>query len=305
MNPEAAKRRETMVGERKIRKRVVVTLFLLPGLVGLIAFNLYPILMSAYVSLTDWDLLTKAEFVGLKNYAEVFANEKSRHAMLNTFKFIIGYIPVILITSLALAVLLNQRIRFQAFYRASVFIPVITSWVAVSIIWRWILNGQSGLLNYLLSLIGIDGPIWLQDFFWAMPSIIMVTVWKDVGFFAIILLAGLQEISEDYYEAAQIDGASPFQQLMKISIPMVTPALFFVVIISLINSFQLFDQVLVMTNGGPAGSTSTMVEQVYKNAFQNHKMGFASAQSWVLFVMILIVTLIQYQLQKRWVVYDR
>ncbi|MDQ6421012.1 sugar ABC transporter permease [Paenibacillus sp. LHD-117] len=257
-----------MVGVRKTRRWVTITLFLLPGLVGLIAFNLYPIVMSAFVSFTDWDLLTEPEYVGFDNYIDVFTGEKSRLAILNTFTFIIGYIPIILIASLALALLLNRKIRFLSFYRAAVFIPVITSWVAVSIIWRWILNGQNGLLNYLLSLVGVQGPIWLQDFFWAMPSIVMVTVWKDVGFFAIIILAGLQDISEDYYEAAKIDGAGTFQQLIKISIPMVTPSMFFVVIISLINSFQLFDQVLVMTGGGPAGSTSTMVEQVYRNAFQ-------------------------------------
>jgi multiple sugar transport system permease protein len=294
-----------MVGEKKFGKWTVIIVFLSPGLIGLLLFNLYPIIMSAYISLTDWDLLTKAEYVGFVNYIDVFTEEKSVNAILNTFKFILGYIPLILITSLTLAILLNRKIRFLPLYRAAVFIPVITSWVAVSIIWRWILNGQSGLLNYMLSLVHIQGPIWLQDFFWAMPSIIMVSVWKDVGFFAIILLAGLQEISDDYYEAAQIDGASAMQQLLKISIPMISPALFFVVVISLINSFQLFDQVLVMTNGGPAGSTSSMVEQIFKNAFKSNRMGFAAAQSWVLFTLILVVTLIQYQLQKRWVVYDR
>jgi multiple sugar transport system permease protein len=167
------------------------------------------------------------------------------------------------------------------------------------------LNGQSGLINYLLSLLNIDGPVWLQDFFWSMPAIIMVSVWKDIGFISIILLAGLQEIPEDYYESARIDGASAFQQLVKISIPLLTPALFFVVIISLINSFQLFDQVIVMTNGGPAGSTSSIVLEIFNNAFKSNRMGFASAQSWVLFIMIFIVTIIQNQIQKRWVTYDR
>jgi multiple sugar transport system permease protein len=215
------------------------------------------------------------------------------------------YLPTILCLGLLLAIMLNRKISGLKFYRAAVFVPVITSWVAVSIVWRWLLNGQSGLFNYLLSLVGIEGPVWLQDFFWAMPSIVMVSVWKDLGFVAIILLAGLQDIPDDYYEAAQIDGASSIQQLVKISIPMLTPALFFVVIISLINAFQLFDQVLVMTNGGPAGSTSSMVEQIFKNAFKSNRMGFAAAQSWVLFMLIFIVTLVQYQLQKMWVVYER
>jgi multiple sugar transport system permease protein len=294
-----------MAGERKLVKWVVITLFLLPSLIGLLMFNLLPILSSAYISFTDWDLLTDAKWVGLQNYKDVFTEEKSLNAIGNTFKFIAGYLPLILILGVLLAVLLNRKIKGLKFYRAAVFVPVITSWVAVSIIWRWLLNGQSGLFNYLLSLIHIQGPVWLQDFFWAMPSIIAVSVWKDLGYVTIILLAGLQEVPEEYYEAAEIDGATPQQQLLHISIPMLTPALFFVVIISMINSFQLFDQVMVMTGGGPAGSTSTMVEQIFKNAFKSNRMGFASAQSWVLFALIFVVTLVQNQWQKRWVTYER
>jgi multiple sugar transport system permease protein len=294
-----------MVGERKLVKWAVITLFLLPSLIGLLMFNLLPILSSAYISFTDWDLLTDAKWVGLQNYKDVFTEEKSLNAIGNTFKFIAGYLPLILILGVLLAVLLNRKIKGLKFYRAAVFIPVITSWVAVSIIWRWLLNGQSGLFNYLLSLVHIQGPVWLQDFFWAMPSIIAVSVWKDLGYVTIILLAGLQEVPEEYYEAAEIDGATPLQQLLHISIPMLTPALFFVVIISMINAFQLFDQVMVMTGGGPAGSTSTMVEQIFKNAFKSNRMGFASAQSWVLFALIFVVTLVQNQWQKRWVTYER
>jgi multiple sugar transport system permease protein len=294
-----------MVGERKLVKWAVIMLFLLPSLIGLLMFNLLPILSSAYISFTDWDLLTDAKWVGLQNYKDVFTEEKSLNAIGNTFKFIAGYLPLILILGVLLAVLLNRKIKGLKFYRAAVFVPVITSWVAVSIIWRWLLNGQSGLFNYLLSLVHIQGPVWLQDFFWAMPSIIVVSVWKDLGYVTIILLAGLQEVPEEYYEAAEIDGATPLQQLLHISIPMLTPALFFVVIISMINAFQLFDQVMVMTGGGPAGSTSTMVEQIFKNAFKSNRMGFASAQSWVLFALIFVVTLVQNQWQKRWVTYER
>jgi multiple sugar transport system permease protein len=250
-------------------------------------------------------MLSSPKFVGFDNFAKVFTDEKSYTSLLNVFKFIGGYLPLVLILGTLLAVLLNQKLRGVKFYRAMIFIPVITSWIAVSIVWRWFLNGQSGLINYFLSLVGITGPIWLQDFHWALPAVIGVTVWKDVGFVAIILLAGLQEISDDYYEAAQIDGASSLKQLFKITLPLLTPALFFVMTISLINSFQLFDQVIIMTGGGPAGSTSTIVEQVYKNAFMNNKMGFAAAQSWVLFAIIFVVTIVQNQLQKRWVVYDK
>ncbi|MBE9917548.1 sugar ABC transporter permease [Paenibacillus donghaensis] len=294
-----------MVGQNKWMKRTAILVFLLPSLIGLLLFQLIPMITSGVISFTDWNMLSPAKFVGFDNFVKVFTDEKSYTSLLNIFKFIVGYIPLVLIFGTFLAVLLNRKLRGIKFYRAMIFIPVITSWIAVSIVWRWFLNGQSGLVNYFLSWFGIQGPIWLQDFHWALPAIIAVTVWKDVGFVSIILLAGLQEISDDYYEAAQIDGASSWIQFFKITLPLLTPAMFFVMTISLINSFQLFDQVMIMTGGGPAGSTSTIVEQVYKNAFLNNKMGFASAQSWVLFAIIFIVTVIQNQLQKRWVVYDK
>lgn len=297
-----------MVGQRKWSRRIAAFLFLLPALIGLLAFQLLPMVSSVVISFTDWDLLTKwtqMHFIGWDNYSEVFKDEKSYTSIKNVFLFLIGYMPLITILGTLFAVLLNRSIRGIKFYRAAVFIPVITSWVAVSIVWRWLLNGQSGLVNYLLAQIGIQGPIWLQDDHWALIAIIAVTIWKDIGFVSIILLAGLQDISEDYYEAADLDGASAWSKLWRITVPMLSPTLFFIVTISLINSFQLFDQVLIMTNGGPAGATSTIVEQVYKNAFQFNKMGFAAAQSWVLFLIIFTVTMIVQRLQRRWVVYER
>lgn len=293
-----------MVGENKLKKLLVIILFLLPSLGGVIFFNLLPIGISALVSLTDWDLLGKPDFVGLSNYIKVFTEEKSYIAFANIFKFLIGYIPLVLGLGLLFAVLLNLNLKGVKAYRTMFFIPVITSWVAVSIIWRWLLNGNTGLINYLLSLIGVQGPVWLSDFFWAMPAVIMASVWKDVGFVTIILLSGLADISNEYYEAARIDGASALHQFFRITIPLLTPTIYFVLVISLINSFQLFDQVMVMTGGGPAGSTSTMVEQIYKNAFNNYKMGFAAAQSWILFIVIFISTIVMNRLQKRWVSYE-
>jgi multiple sugar transport system permease protein len=297
-----------MVGQRNWNRRIAAFVFLLPALIGLLAFQLLPMVSSVVISFSDWDLLTKwtqIHFIGWDNYAEVFDNEKSYTSIKNVFIFLVGYMPLITALGTFFAVLLNRNIRGIKFYRAAVFVPVITSWVAVSIVWRWLLNGQSGLINYLLSQIGVQGPIWLQDDTWAMVAIIAVTIWKDIGFVSIILLAGLQDISEDYYEAADLDGASAWRKLWQITIPLLSPTLFFIITISLINSFQLFDQVLIMTNGGPAGATSTIVEQVYKNAFQFNKMGFAAAQSWVLFVIIFAVTMVLQQLQKRWVVYER
>ena len=294
-----------MVGQNKLSKMMVIIGFLLPSLAGLLLFQLIPMLSSAVISFTDWDLLTKAKYVGVDNYVEALQDEKTLTSLRNIIQYIIGYIPAVLVFGLLLAVLLNRNLRGIKLYRMFIFVPVITSWVAVSIVWRWLLNGQNGLINYLLSLIGIQGPVWLQDFVWAMPSVIAVSVWKDIGYVTVILLAGLQDISEDYYEAATIDGAGGFQQFFRITLPLLTPNIFFVLVISLINGFQLFDQVLVMTGGGPAGQTSTIVQQIYGNAFQSYKMGFASAQSWILFLIIFIVTILQQKLQKRWVTYDR
>ena len=293
-----------MVGENKVKKFIVIVAFLLPSLLSMVLFNLLPIVISAIVSFTDWDLLGKPNFVGLENYIKVFTEEKSFIAIANIFKFLIGYIPIVLGLGLIFAVLLNRNIKGARIYRGMFFVPVITSWVAVSIIWRWLLNGNTGIVNYLLSLIGIQGPVWLSDFFWAMPAIVMVSVWKDIGFVTIILLSGLADISSEYYEAAEIDGANVINQFFKITLPLLTPTIYFVLVILLINSFQLFDQVMIMTGGGPAGSTSTMVEQIFKNAFTRNKMGFAAAQSWILFMIIFCVTLAMNKLQKRWVNYE-
>ncbi|WP_040949213.1 carbohydrate ABC transporter permease [Gorillibacterium massiliense] len=294
-----------MVGQKRLAKFAVIFLFLLPSLAGLVLFQIVPMIASAAISFTNWDMLTKAHFIGWDNYREALHDERSLTSLGNIVQFIAGYLPSVIILGMLLAVLLNRKMRGVKLYRVFVFVPVITSWVAVSIVWRWLLNGQSGFVNYLLSLVGIHGPVWLQSFTWAMPAIIAVTVWKDMGYVTIILLAGLQEISDEYYEAALIDGAGSFQRFFRVTLPLVTPSLFFVLVISMINGFQLFDQVMVMTNGGPAGRTSTLVQQIYENAFQGNKMGFASAQSWILFLIIFAVTIVQQSLQKRWVTYER
>lgn len=293
-----------MVGENKLNKGIFITLFLLPSLLGIIIFYIYPMLQAAYLSLTDYNTMAPANFIGVKNYMKVFIQEASIISILNTFRFILGYIPLVLCLGIVTAVLLDRNIKGARFFRSCVFIPVITSWVVVSIIWRWLLTGDGGLVNYLLSIIGIQGPMWLNDFFWSMPAIIFISVWKDLGFVSLLLLSGLQNIDGEYYEAAFVDGSNSFQKFFKITLPLLTPSIYFVLIISLINSFQLFDQVVIMTNGGPVNSTTSIVHQVYLNAFENYKMGFASAQSMVLFGIILLFTLIQNNLQKGWVTYE-
>jgi len=180
---------------------------------------------------------------------------------------------------------------------------VVSSWISVALLWMWILNPKFGLINYALSLLGIRGPAWLFDPRWAMPAIILTSVWKDTGYIMILLLAGLQDIAPVYYEAASLDGAGPLSRMFRITLPLLTPTLFFSLIISLINSFQVFEQVWVMTGGGPGGATSVLVEQIFRNATSYNRLGYASALSWVLFFFVFLTTRIQFHLQKRWVHY--
>ncbi|MGE5604017.1 MAG: carbohydrate ABC transporter permease [Nitrososphaerales archaeon] len=293
-----------MVGQRGFKYTGWVLLFLLPSLLGLAIFTLVPLLASLGLTLFDWDLLTPPKFIGLGNFQALLQDETFREALLHTLTFIAGYIPLVLVAGLSVALLLDRRLRGIGIFRALFFIPVVSAWVAVALMWSWLLNPQFGLFNYLLRMIGIHGPAWLFDPNWAMPAIIMTSVWKDTGFVAVMYLAGLQGIPEQYYEAASIDGASRWQSFRAITLPLLSPTTFFALIISLINSFQVFDQVWIMTNGGPAGATTVIVEQVVRNAFSYSKMGYASAISWVLFLLVFAVTLFQTRVQKRWVTYD-
>jgi multiple sugar transport system permease protein len=179
----------------------------------------------------------------------------------------------------------------------------VTSWVVVALLWKWLLNPNDGVVNWLLGRVGIDGPGWWTSRQWAMPSVIVASAWKDLGFVMVILLAGLQAIPASLHEAATIDGAGPWQRLVRVTVPLLTPSLFFVLVISLINGFQVFDQVWVMTGGGPAGASTVVVQQIFDNTFRYGRAGYASAQSVVLFVIILAVTAVQLRLQKRWVHY--
>lgn len=293
-----------MVGDRGWRKALVVLLFLLPNLLGFLIFSLIPVLASLGLSLYQWDLLSRPVFVGLTNFKTLLGDQDFWAAFRHTFAFILGYIPLVVAAGLGMALVLNQKLRGLAFYRTAFFLPVVSSWVAVALLWKWLFNPMYGPVNYLLGLVGIQGPAWLFDERWAMPAIILASVWKDLGFVATLYLAGLQGISDEYYEAASLDGASPWQKLRHITVPLLAPTSFFVLIISLINSFQVFDQVYVMTGGGPAGATSVLVEQIYKQAFRYGKMGYASAMSWVLFALVFTATYLQMRIQRRWVHYE-
>lgn len=292
-----------MVGQQGWRRRAVIVLFVAPSLVPLLLFTVGPMVASVGLSLLRWNLLKPPEFIGLDNYATLLGDSDFREAVLHTLTYVIGYLPLVLVGGLVIALALHQRLRGLAVFRTIYFLPVVTSWVVVALMWRWLLDPKAGIVNYALDLIGIQGPGWYTDPGWAMPSVIIASAWKDLGFVMVILLAGLQTIPQEYYEAASVDGAGRWTRFRHITLPLLSPSVFFVVVISLINNLQVFDQVWVMTSGGPAGATSVIVERIVRNAFSYGQMGYAAAMSWVFFAVLLIITVIQFRLQRRWVTY--
>eukprot|EP01037_Dinobryon_pediforme_P001243 gene1243-1258_t len=227
------------------------------------------------LSFASWDLLSPIKWIGFANFTELFSHAIFYKSLLNSLIFIAGYLPLVYFLGLAAALGLNKKFRGSSILRAAYFLPVVTSWVIVSLLWKWILNPDGGVVNSFLHVFGIHGPGWWTSPTWAMPSVIIASVWKDLGYVMLILLSGLQSIPPEYQEAASMD------------------------VISLINNFQVFDQIYLMTGGGPDGATSVLVQQIVKNAFDYGRMGFASAMSMVLFAIILLITLVQLRLQKR------
>ncbi len=276
-------------------------LFLLPNLVGFIFFMLFPILFAFYIMLTDWSLSKPPEFVGLKNFDTMVNDRLFWKSLGNSFYYTFVAVPTGIFIAFWLALALNRKMRGIIFFRTVYFLPQITLTVAAATIWRWMYQPEVGLVNYLLGLFGIDGPNWIHHTAWAMPAVIIMSNWQGIGLAMLILLAGLQGIPEEYYEAASIDGASSLQRMRFVTLPMLSPALFFVVVTSLINAFQSFDQFLVLTNGGPADATTPLTLYIYNSAFKFLKMGYGAALAAVLFVIILIITIVQWQLARRWV----
>ncbi len=287
-----------MIGERGWSKTGWLLLFLLPGLGGLLIFTVIPILASFVLAFFSWDLLTPPQFVGLQNYVDLLGDKEFWAALAHTLGYIAGYLPLVVVLGLGMALAMNSAMRGIGALRTLFFFPVVSSWVAVALLWSWLFNPKYGLINYLLSLMGIAGPGWLYDAHWAMPAIILTSVWKDLGFVLVLFLGGLQTVPTDYVEAASLDGAGRWAQFRHITLPLLAPTTFFVIIISLISSFQVFDQVWIMTEGGPAGATTVLVERIVRHAFSYGEMGYAAAISWVLFFLVFSATAIQFRLQR-------
>lgn len=289
-----------------VQKYLWVVFFLFPSLAGLLIFLIIPMLASLVLTFYEWDPLipTRFIFLGLENYQTLIKDGDFWDALRHTLFFIVGYIPLVLVSGLGVALLMNQKLIGRTFFRGAFFMPVISAWVAVALMWTWIFNPKFGIINYLLGLIGITGPTWLYDPNWAMPAIILTSVWKDTGFIMILFLSSLQSIPNEYYEAAALDGANNWAKFRYITLPLLSPTVFFTLIISLINSFQVFDQVWIMTEGGPAGATTVLVQQIVNNSFRYGRMGYAATLSWVLFLIVFAVTIFQTRMQKNWVTYE-
>ncbi|MBB3127826.1 multiple sugar transport system permease protein [Paenibacillus rhizosphaerae] len=272
--------------------------FIAPMMIGFAVFMLYPFVYSFYLSLTSSDGIVAPKFIGFDNYAKLLKDTTFLRSLRVTLYFTLVTVPVGAALSLLAAMLLNIKMRFVTWYRTAFFLPVITSMVAIATVWKWLYNTDYGLINSIFAALGLYEPPWLASAKWALPSIMIMSIWKGIGFNMVIFLAGLQGISPSLYESAKIDGAGAFRRFTNITFPLLRHTTVFVVIMSIISSFQVFDQVYVMTQGGPAKSTSVVVYYIYQNAFQFFQQGYASAMAYVLFAIIFIVTLLQTRLAK-------
>lgn len=283
-----------------LKKREAITgwLFVSPALIGFSIFTFGAILRSLYYSLTDYSLLSEPNFVGIRNYIRAFTKDQYFSKYFgNTFYFVFTLVPIVLATSLLLAILINrQASKLTNCYRVALFLPSVTSTVAVSMVWLWIFNPDIGLLNNFLTAIGFQTPpTWLASTDWSKPALVIMRVWQMSGYYMLMFLAGLQTIPGSLYEAAEVDGATSIQRFFRITIPMLANTTFVVAILLVIEAFNMFESIFIMTNGGPLGSTSTIMYYIYELGFTNYEMGYASAMAWIFFALILVVTLIQYR----------
>ncbi len=289
---------------RDRRRLITGLLFISPWILGFIMFRVYPFLASLYYSFTFYPVLQNPRWIGIQNYVNLFDDPRFLTSLWNSSYYALGAVPLGTLFGICLAMLLNMRVKGLSTFRTVFFLPSITPIVAAAIVWLWMFNPRIGIINYFLSLVGIQGPAWMGDPQWAKPALILMSVWS-VGNAVVIYLAALQDVPRELLEAASLDGARAWQRIRHVTLPMISPVILFNVIVGLIAAFQLFTQVHVMTDGqgGPADSTLMMSIYLFQSAFLFFKMGYASAQAWILFLIIVIFTLILFRVSGRLVYY--
>lgn len=275
--------------------------FLAPNVLGFILLSLGPIIFSLIISMTDWGGLKVPSFVGMANYLRLLEDPVFLQAVRNTLQFTIMFVPLALVASVGLALLYNLKLRGTSFIRLLCFMPIITDMISVSFVFTWIYHLRFGVLNYVLGFFGIPPQAWLGDAYWAMFSLVVLSVWRWAGYYAVIIFAALQAVPVDVKDAARIDGGGDWQVFSRITLPLITPAIFFVVVNSIISSLQVFEQMFVMTQGGPSDSTISIAMFLYIQGFQFLKMGYASAVAWFMFAGIFTFTMVNWVLRRRWV----
>jgi len=286
--------------KRQIQKVIVGYSFLAPSLILIFTFILYPLVWSIYISLCDWPSFGTPTYIGFKNYINLFRDSRWWRSLVHSIYFMLN-IPISILLAMLVAIIMNQSLKGIILFRTLYYLPVISPSIAVALVWALIYNTNFGILNYFLSLLGINGPKWLASTKWAMPAVILYSIWKGLGYNMVIYLAGLQGIPESLYEAAKIDGASSWTLFRYITLPMLSPTTFFLIIMGIIGGFRVFDVIYVMTHGGPGDATVTPLYYIYQQAFQWFRMGYASSIAWLLFVFIFSATLVQWYIRKSWV----
>ncbi|NWQ42757.1 sugar ABC transporter permease [Bacillus sp. EB106-08-02-XG196] len=272
--------------------------------IGFLLIMFFPLVYSIYMSLTDWQLLGDPNFIGTENYQRLVNDSNFWVVLKNTLIFAAGLVPINILIALLLALLLQRNLPGIGLFRTAIFIPVMTSIVVWSIIWKYMFGTEEGFINQVLAAIGIDGPAWLYDPDLAMGAVIVVSALKNVGLNMVLFLAALQQVDKNLYEASYLDGANKAKQFWHVTLPMITPTVFLTLILTVIGSMKVFGQIYVMTNGGPGNHTKVLVYYIWENAFKLFDFGYASAIALVLFVIILFFTIIQWSARKRWVFHE-
>jgi multiple sugar transport system permease protein len=292
----------------KRKMNIIGYMFLLPSLIGFLIFKLYPILFSLFLAFCEWDLISgfsNIKFIGFDNFKNMVNDDYFISSIRNTFVYVLSVVPIEIVLAMIIAVILEKAVYFKGFFRLVYFMPYISNIVAVSVVWMALYHPSQGPINQLLMAIGIKNPpLWLASSKWAMLALIIMSVWLGIGYCIVIYMAGLQGVPDEIYEAAKIDGANAIERFRYITLPYLSPTTFFLLIVRLIATFQVFGPINIMTEGGPGRATTVLVYHIYRTAFRFYQVGYASAVAFVLFLIILALTLVQWKAEKTWVTYN-